>query len=120
MLELGLQFAEPHQLADDLEILALSASSPLAAKLEAFADRGARDPAMSKDLDDIVALLDGRLGIGDEVSAAPDKMRHFIAVARRSLFGAGHVLDVISDLLRDRERERRAIELMRTLSSMTV
>ena len=117
MLELGFHFAEPRQLADDLEILALSAPGLLAAKLEAFADRGMRDVQMSKDLDDIVALLDRRIGIGEEVSTAPDEMRHFIAVATRRLLGDGHVLDVISDLLRDRERERRAIELMRKLSS---
>ena len=120
MLEIGFRFAEPHQLADDLEILALSAPGLLAAKLEAFGDRGARDPAMSKDLDDIVALLDRRLGIGEEVSEAPAEIRHFIAAATRRLLGDGHVLDVISDLLRDRERERRAIELMRTLSSIAL
>lgn len=118
MLELGFKFAEPHFLADDLEILALSATSLLAAKLEAFADRGAHDPAMSKDLDDIVALLDRRLGIGDEVSGASAEIRHFIAVAMMRLLGDGHVLDVISDLLRNRGRERRAIDLMRTLSSI--
>lgn len=119
MLELGFQFAEPHQLADDLEILALSAPGLLAAKLEAFGDRGAHDPAISKDLDDIVALLDRRLGVGAEVSGAPAEMRHFIAVVMTRLLGDGHVRDVISDLLRDRERERRAVELMRTLSSIS-
>lgn len=118
MLELGFHFAEPHQLADDLEIFALSAPGLLAAKLEAFADRGMRDLHMSKDLDDIVALLDRRLGIGSEVSTAPDEMRHFIAGGMRRLLGDGHIIDVISDLLRDRERERRAMELMRTLGSI--
>jgi hypothetical protein len=119
MLELGFEFAEPHRLADDLEILALSASGLLAAKLEAYADRGAHDPAMSKDLDDIVAILDRRLRIGVEVTEAPSEMRRFIAMAMRPLLSDGPVLDVISDLLRDRERERRLIELMRNLSSLT-
>ena len=119
MLEIGFQFAEPHQLADDLEILALSASGLLAAKLEAFGDRGVREFPISKDLEDIVALLDRRLDIGIELSAAPDEMRYFIAAAMARLLGDGHVLDVISDLLRDRERERRVIELMRTLTSIS-
>lgn len=117
MLELGFQCAEPHRLADDLEILALSAPGLLAAKLEAFGDRGAHDAAMSKDLDDIVALLDRRLGLGDEVAEAPAELRRFIATATRRLLGDGPVRDVISDLLRDREREGRAIALLRTLSS---
>lgn len=119
MLEIGFQFAEPHQLADDLEILALSASGLVAAKLEAFGDRGVREFPVSKDLEDIVALLDGRLGIGGELSEAPDEMRHFIAAAMIRLLGDGNVLDVISDLLRDRERERRVIGLMRTLTSIS-
>jgi predicted nucleotidyltransferase len=119
MLEIGFQFAEPHQLADDLEILALSASGLLAAKLEAFGDRGVREFPISKDLEDIVALLDRRLDISAELSAAPDEMRYFIAAATTRLLGDGHVLDVISDLLRDRERERRVIELMRTLASIS-
>jgi predicted nucleotidyltransferase len=116
MLEIGFQFAEPHQLADDLEILALSASGMLAAKLEAFGDRGVREFPVSKDLEDIVALLDRRIGIADELSEAPAEMRHFIATATTRLLGDGHVLDVVSDLLRDRERQRRVIEIMRTLT----
>ena len=116
MLELGFEFAEPHRLADDIEILCLSAPGLLAAKMEAFRDRGVHDPAMSKDLDDIVALLDRRLRIFEEVSAAPAEMRHFIAGALQQLLRNGHVLDIISDLLRDGERERRTINLMKTLS----
>lgn len=116
MLELGFQFAEPYELEDDLEIFALSAPSLLAAKLEAFADRGARDVHMSKDLDDVVALLDRRLGILEEILEAPDEMCRFIASSMTALLGDNNVLDVVSDLLRDRERERRAIEAMRRLS----
>jgi predicted nucleotidyltransferase len=117
MLELGFQFAEPQQLTDDLEILALSAPGLLAAKLEAFADRGVRDIHLSKDLEDIVALIDRRLDIAHEVASAPYEMRRFIVSAMPRLLGDGRARDVISDLLRDRERERRAIELMRTLIS---
>lgn len=117
MLELGFQFAEPQQLTDDLEILSLSAPGLLAAKLEAFADRGVRDIHLSKDLEDIVALIDRRLDIAREVESAPEEMRRFIATAVPRLIGDGSVRDVIADLLRDRERERRAIELMRTLIS---
>ncbi len=119
MLELGFQFAEPHELEDNLEIFALSAPGLLAAKLEAFGDRGIRDVHMSKDLDDIVALLDRRLGIGDEIAVASDEMRQFIASSTRRLLADSNVLDLIADLLRDRERERRAIDLMRRLSAVS-
>jgi len=117
MLELGFQFAEPHEVTEGLEILVLSAPGLLAAKLEAFADRGIRDVHISKDLDDIIALIDRRLGIEDEIVVAPDEMRHFIASSTRRLLADSNVIDVISDLLRDRERERRLIDLMRRLSA---
>lgn len=120
MLELGFEFAEPHQLPGDLEILALSGPCLLAAKLEAFAERGARDPAMSKDLDDIVAILDRRLDIGHEISTAPAEVRLFIAAGMRNLLRDGQALDVVYDLLRDRERERRMIALMEMLSTISI
>lgn len=118
MLELGYEFAEPHQLQNDLEILALSGAGFLAAKLEAYQDRGRRDPHLSKDLEDIVALLDRRLNVGHELFAAPDEMRQFVATVTRQILADGRVLDLISDLLRDPTRERRLLELTSRLSSM--
>lgn len=113
MLELGFQFAEPREVTEGLDILVLSGPGLLAAKLEAFADRGIRDVHMSKDLDDVIALLDRRLGIENEVLEAPNEMRHFIASSMRRLLTDRNVNDVISDLLRDRDRERRLTDMMR-------
>lgn len=117
MLELGFDFAEPRELADDLPIFTLSAPAMLAAKLEAFAERGQREFPISDDLEDIIALLDGRVRLRAETSEAPAEMRLYIAAAIRRLLHDGHVLDLVSDHLRERERERRVLELMRTLSS---
>ncbi len=88
-------------------------------KLEAFGDRGAREFPVSKDLEDIVALLDRRIGIGTEIAIAPNEMLHFMAFATRRLLDDGNALDVISDLLRDREREKRVLDLMGKLSSFS-
>jgi predicted nucleotidyltransferase len=117
MLELGFQYAELYRLTEELEIQALSAPGLLAAKLEAFRDRGVREFPVSKDLDDIVALLDRRLDIGSEVRAAPVEMRYFIAVSMNRLLDDGQAADVIRDMLRDSDRERRVFDLMRILSS---
>jgi predicted nucleotidyltransferase len=117
MLELGFDFAEPRQVADDLTIFTISAPGMLAAKLEAFTDRGEREFPVSDDLEDIVALLDGRLHIEAEVAETDPEMRLYIAAAMRRLLTDGHVLDVVSDILRERERERRVIESMRRLSA---
>jgi hypothetical protein len=116
MLELGFLFAEPHEIEENLTILTLSAASMLAAKLEAFADRGSRELPVSDDLEDVVALLDGRMHIEAEVNDAEPETRHFIGFALRTLLSNSHVLDLVSDLLRDGGRERRVLSTMRRLS----
>jgi predicted nucleotidyltransferase len=117
MLELGFQSAGVYEIASDLKILALSAPGFLAAKLEAYGDRGVREFPVSKDLDDVVTLLDNRLNLEGEVSAAPDEMQLFIAAGLRRLLADGQVRDVIADSLRDGERERRTLGLMHALST---
>jgi hypothetical protein len=114
MLEIGFEFPEPHLIDAELEIFTLSAPALLAAKLEAFFDRRTKT---YKDLDDIVAILDGRLRIDDEIANSPAEMRWFIASGFRSLLSDGHVLDIISDTLREPTREKRLLEMMRTLSA---
>lgn len=51
----------------------------LASKLEAFRDRGKADYLASKDLEDIVALLDGCPGAEQRIAAAPDDVRRYLA-----------------------------------------
>jgi len=51
----------------------------MACKLEAFHDRGAHDPALSKDLEDISALLDGCRELEASVGDAEPDVRDFIA-----------------------------------------
>lgn len=50
-----------------------------ATKLEAFRDRGAHDPYLSKDLEDLITLLDGRASLLDELVAAPGEIRRAAA-----------------------------------------
>lgn len=62
----------------------------LAMKLEAFHDRGKdlqgkRDYLGSKDMEDIVTLIDGRPELGDEVRCAASEIRAYIGAEVRSL-----------------------------------
>ena len=57
----------------------------LAAKLEAFGARGKNDFYGSKDFGDIVALIDGREELIDEVSGAPVELRRYIAERLKEL-----------------------------------
>ena len=53
----------------------------LATKLEAFYGRGGGDYLASHDLEDLVAVIDGRPEIVDEVAAADKGLRYFLAEA---------------------------------------
>jgi hypothetical protein len=57
----------------------------IATKLEAFHGRGANDVFASHDLEDIVALVDGRPTITAEVAAAGLEIRAYIAAEIRAL-----------------------------------
>jgi len=99
-----------------LVIYALSAPSFLAAKLEAFEERGLRDIHVSKDLEDIVMLLDCRLGLADEIATAPPEIRAFIATKMERLLANYQARDVISDVVRNQGREHLIVELMHKLT----
>jgi hypothetical protein len=60
-------------------IRAIPPAHLLATKIEAFNSRGKRDFYGSRDFQDIVALIDGREELADEVAVGPDALREFIA-----------------------------------------
>ncbi len=61
------------------EISCLPAPNLLATKLEAFSERGREDYVGSPDFEDIVALIDGRAELYDEVVAANPDLRAYIS-----------------------------------------
>lgn len=75
--------AIPHaisrQLPSGATIRAVSPPYLLATKLEAFKGRGNRDFLGSPDFGDIIAIVDGRAELVDEVGQAPVDVREYIA-----------------------------------------
>lgn len=51
----------------------------LASKIEAFLDRGHGDFLTSPDMEDIITVLDGSETIAEEISAAPAKVKKYLA-----------------------------------------
>jgi hypothetical protein len=51
----------------------------LATKLAAFGDRGRRDPLASHDLEDVIAVIDGRQDIVADLAAASPDLRAYVA-----------------------------------------
>jgi hypothetical protein len=71
-----------------IDIRVVSAASFVATKLEAFASRGDGD-ILHRDLEDVIALVDGRKSLLRELTAEPVELRGFVADAMRALFDRG-------------------------------
>ncbi len=60
------------------EISVIRAPEYLACKYEAFADRGDGDYLMSKDMQDIVSVVNGRSEITKEIDQAPEELKGYL------------------------------------------
>lgn len=67
----------------------------LITKLEAFEGRGKGDFQMSHDIEDLVAVLDGRSAVVDEVTASDEGLRAALAERFRSLLGNTRFVDAV-------------------------
>lgn len=83
----ALQTSRPHKLPNGSTIEVVSAVAFLATKLEAYKGRGRGDCLQSKDLEDVIAVLDGRPEISIEVAEAAGDVRSFIAQELDALLG---------------------------------
>jgi hypothetical protein len=71
-----------------LPIRIVSAACFVATKLVSYANRGGGDP-YHHDLEDIIALVDGRPSLFDEVAAEPEDLRRFIGGELSRLLAEG-------------------------------
>lgn len=75
---LGIDTAEIYTVAHDLKIRILTPPLFVATKLEAHLGRGAEDLLMSRDLEDILTLIDGRKELVTEISEANREILAYI------------------------------------------
>ena len=85
--EPALSTARHVELPSGREIRIVTGPYFLATKLVAFDGRGNGDYMMSHDIEDVVAVLDGRPEIVDEVRDAEDSLRIFLARRFAELLG---------------------------------
>jgi predicted nucleotidyltransferase len=74
----AVETAISREIADGLTIQHISAPCFLATKLDAFKDRGHNDYIGSHDMEDVIAVLDGRSEVIDEIRASPLKVKNFL------------------------------------------
>lgn len=84
------------RIAEDLVIRLVTPPHFLATKVEAFRGRGKGDFLASHDIEDIVAVLDGRPEIVGEVLESDVRLRHFIRDAFASWLDQWSFLEAVS------------------------
>lgn len=83
--EYAIATAIERQLASGRAIRVATPSAIVATKLTAWRGRGKGDVLASLDLHDVLALVDGRPELADELTSAPPDLREFVAAELRAL-----------------------------------
>jgi hypothetical protein len=101
------------------EIRIVTAPYFLATKLEAFHGRGKNDFRMSRDLEDIVTVIDGRSEIVDEVHLAPEDLRNYLSEEFRASLSNRDFLEALpGHLLPDAASQQRLALVMRRIQKL--
>lgn len=83
------------ELEPDLSIRLVTPPLFVATKLEAFRDRGAGDLFGSRDLEDVIAVIDGRMELPDEVASAPAEVRRHLVTSLGELLALPRFRDAV-------------------------
>lgn len=94
----AIETAQRHSVADS-NIRIVTPVYFVATKLEAFHGRGADDVALSHDVEDIVAIIDGRPEIVDEIANADAEVRQYIASETDELLKQHDFLEALPGFL---------------------
>lgn len=104
----AMDHAETVQLGADLEIRHVSAPYFLITKLEAFAGRGNGDFMLSQDIEDIIAVIDGRKEILEEVDNCELELKETLSDCIDDMLSDGRFTDAIpGHLLPDEASQAR-------------
>lgn len=107
-------------LPSGLNLRAISAPYFVGTKMEAFHGRGREDYYASHDLEDFVAVVDGRFSLMAEIQESPLDLRAFLGEAVRSLLGTSRFLDALPGYLSpDAANQARASHLYEKLETMS-
>ncbi|MBM3955052.1 MAG: hypothetical protein FJ309_10635 [Planctomycetes bacterium] len=93
---LAYETATPFTLPDGTVIRLVTPACFVATKLAAFGNRGRRNPMASHDLEDVIAVIDGRPEIIADVAAAPAELRAAIAARLEAVLALPEAEDVIA------------------------
>ncbi len=95
----AMESALTHRLKKDLEIRVVTAPLFLATKLEAFKGRGKGDFFGSRDLEDLISVVDGRANLVAEVQAEAAELRLYVRSEINRLLAKPAFLDALPGYL---------------------
>lgn len=118
--ELAVLTAETHLLPDRTAIRLISAPAFIATKLEAFHDRGNEDFTLSHDIEDIIAVIDGRPELLEELKTASMDLRKYIANQFDELTSNREFIDAIGMyLMPDAGSQARAKLILNRMQALS-
>lgn len=104
---------------EDLLLRVVTAPYFIGTKLEAFRGRGRGDFYASRDLEDIIAVIDGRSSLAAEVARAPSDLRRYISGQIRGLLKSDEFISALpGHLPGDEASQARLPQVLRTLNSL--
>lgn len=108
-----------HELERDLRVRVVTGLFFCATKLEAFAGRGRGDYQSSHDLEDLIAVVDGRSELVKEIHAGPKGARIYISLEIAKLLSTSAFLDALPGyLLPDQASQARISILLERLKQI--
>lgn len=102
--EPALHHAVPFALPGGTSIRVITAPYFLATKMEAFRGRGKMDYQASHDLEDFVAIIEGRESVVLEIEQSSQALRDYLSKAVQALLAEPQFLDVLPGFVLDQER----------------
>jgi hypothetical protein len=89
----------------------------LGTKMEAFKGRGRMDFQASHDLEDFIAVIEGRETLLREIAESPGDLQVYLAEAARSLLAESRFLDVLPGFVLDSDRVPLIRERLTTITA---
>lgn len=109
---LASRIAEQLDIGQSTVIRVISAPCFLATKIEAFLDRGKGDYIVSHDLEDVIAVIDGRDPLLAEVERGDAAVRRYLAHEFRRMLSEGAFLDAVAGHLPSDSASQRRLPLV--------
>ena len=117
---LALETAQQQGLPSGRSIRIVTAPVFLATKLEAFRGRGKGDFLFSHDLEDLMAVVDGRASLLEECRLSPPELRSDLAAQFLALLNTSAFLEALPAFLPpDQASQQRLPDLLKVLRAIT-